>query len=113
MFRIVRHRPPGSGRGHRRLVLCDGFDLVPLPALVKIDMPQFNLIIAACAPPHLFSAKDLGVSIRGQRASERQPLWNLPCSAELGMDVFYLILRERSHLFRAESWRLPLHHKAH
>lgn len=113
MSQIVCHHPHSSDTGHHALVPCDCFDLVPLPALVKIDMPQLNLIIAAWALPHLFYAKDFCVSTHGQHAFERQPLLNLPCSAELEMDVFYLILWERSHLFRAESWGLPSHHKAH
>lgn len=46
-------------------------------------------------------------------SAETQPLLNQPCSAVLEMDVFYLILWERSHLFGAESWGLPPHHKAH
>lgn len=104
---------PSSGSGRRRFIPCDCFDLVPLPALVKIDTPQFNLIIAACALPHLFCAKDFCVSTHGRQAFERPPLLNLPCSAELEMDMFYLILWEGSHLFRAESWGLPPHHKAH
>lgn len=29
------------------------------------------------------------------------------------MDIFYLIPWDRSHLFRAESWGLTPHHKAH
>lgn len=114
MFRIVRHHLLSSGRERHRLVPCsDCFDLAPLPTFVKIDMPQFNLIIAAWALPHLFYAKDLCVSGHGQHTFQRQPLLNLPCSAELEMDIFYLILWERSHLFRAESWGLPPHHKAH
>lgn len=112
MFRIVRHHLPWSGGGRYRLVPCDCFDLVPLPSFVKIDMPRFNLIIAACAVEHLFSASDSCVSTHGQQF-QRQPLFNLPCSADSEMDIFYLILWERSHLFRAESWGLPLHHKAH
>lgn len=111
MFRIVRHHLPS--RGHLRLVPRDRFDLVPPPALVKTDMPHFNLITAARALQRLFYARDFCASARGQRAFERQPLLNLPCSAELEMDIFYLILWERSHLFRAESWGLPPHHKAH
>lgn len=61
MFRAERHHLPSGGRGHRRLVPCDCFDLVPLPALVKIDMPHFGLIIAACALPHFVYVKDLCV----------------------------------------------------
>lgn len=55
MFRSVRHHLPRSGGGRYRLVPCDCFNLVPLPAFVKIDMPQFNLIIAACAVERFFS----------------------------------------------------------
>lgn len=75
MFRFMRHHLPSSGRDRHRLVPCNCFDLVPLLAFVKIDMPQFNLIIAACALPHLFYAKDFGVSTHGQHAFERQPLF--------------------------------------
>lgn len=60
-------------------MLWDCFE--QLPALVKIDAPQFNLIIATCAVPHLLGAKDFCVSAHGHDAFERQPLWNLPCSA--------------------------------
>lgn len=44
MFRIMHHH---LSRARLRLVPCDCFDLVPLPALAKIDMPQFTLIMAA------------------------------------------------------------------
>lgn len=113
MVRTVRHHLPSSDRGRHRLVPCGYFDLAPLPALVKINMPQLNLIIAVCALPHFLYVKDFCVSTHGQHAFERQPLLNPPCSAELEMDIFYLILRERSHLLRAENWGLPTHHKAH
>lgn len=97
MFRIVRHHPPSSGGGRHRLVPCGCFDLVPLPALVKIDMPQFNLIIAACALQHLFCVRDFCASTHGQHAFERQPLLILPRFAASETDIFYLILWERSH----------------
>lgn len=113
MFRIVCQLLHWSAGGRYRLVPCDCFELVPLPAFLEIDMPQLNLIIAACAAQHLFSASASCASSHGQHAFERQSLFNLPCSADSEMDIFYLILRERSHLFRAESRGLPLHHKAH
>lgn len=86
------------------------FDVVDL---VRIDMLQFNLIITASALPHLVCVRDFSVSTHGQHVFERQPLLNMPGSTELEMDIFYLILWERSHLCGAESWRLPLHHKVH
>lgn len=51
-------------------------------------MPQFNLIIAVCGLAHVFYAKLFCVSAHGKQAFERQPLLNLPCTAELEMDVF-------------------------
>lgn len=95
MSRIVRRRLLCSDEGCYRLARCDCFDPVPLPALVKIDLPQFNLIIAACAP------SDSSVSGRGRHAFERQPFFSPdpPRSAASEMDIFYLILRERSHRF--------------
>lgn len=112
MFRIVRHRLPSCGRGRHRLVACDCFDLVPLPAFIKTAMPEFNLIIAVCALQYLFHVRDFCVSTHGQHTYESQPLLNLPCSVELSMDIFNLILWERSRLFRAEKLGTP-HHKAH
>lgn len=76
-------------------------------------MPAFNLIIMACALPHSFKVKLFCVRARGWHGLKTQPLLNVPCSADLEMDAFYLILRERSHLFRAESLGLPPHNKAH
>lgn len=76
-------------------------------------MPAFNLIIMACALPHSFKVKLFCVRARGWHGLKMQPLLNVPCSADLEMDAFYLILREISHLFRAESLGLPPHNKAH
>lgn len=91
-------------------IVCSGLDWLTLPLRL---MPVFNLIIMACALPHSFKVKLFCVRARGWHSLKMQPLLNVPCSADLEMDAFYLILRERSHLFRAESLGLPPHNKAH
>lgn len=55
-------------------------------ALVRIDMLQFNLIIAASALPHLSCEKDFGASAHEQHVFERQPSLYLPGSTDLLSD---------------------------
>lgn len=54
-----------------------------------------------------------GLAAQWTCAFKRQPLFSLPHSADSEMDIFYLILRERFHLFRAESRGLSVHHITH